>query len=285
LLVGQVVNPADKAQEQGNTQTTTTDEVEKKHTWDTPPITVYGKAPLVDDDRIGSYAQPRWTAHRVFGETRVYVIPKGMVDFEYWLKPELHRHGQPTDFTHQFEIEFGLPYHFQLDLYAVANQTGPKGEYAFNEQKVELRWAVADWNKIPGNPTFYLEWNPRSNLPPHVEGKLLLGGGLGSGWHWGSNLVFEHEAGGLQENSKEWTTGFSRVVRDTKFSAGVETKLAFVSAKDLSSKRLPSDKEFGIGPSIQWRPLPPMHLDFATLIGTNDAAPRALMFVVLGWEF
>jgi hypothetical protein len=270
------------AREQGTKQPS--EESTRTHTWDTPPLTIYGKAPLVEEDRIGDYAQPRWTSHRVFSETRVYVIPKGEVDFEYWLKPVVNK-GAPTDFTHQFEIEFGLPYRFQLDLYAVANQTGPKGAYQFNEQKVELRWALADWGKIWGNPALYLEWNPRDGKPPHVEGKLLLGGQIHSGWHWGTNFVFEHEAGGLQENSKEWTSGISHTIRDTKFALGMESKLAFVSEKNLRSVREPSDKDFGIGPSIQVRPLPPMHIDFAALIGTTNTAPRAEMFVVLGWEF
>jgi hypothetical protein len=281
----QVVNPADKQQKPDEQQTTTTPPQSGTHTWELPPITVFGKAQLSDDDRIGDYAQPRWTSHRVFGETRVYVIPKGMVDFEYWFKPEFHGKGQPADLTHQFEIEFGLPYRFQLDLYAVANQTGAMGTYEFNEQKVELRWALAPWNKIPGNPTLYLEWNPRSNAPPHVESKLLLGGQITSGWHWGSNFVFEHEAGGLQENSKEWTAGISRVIRDSKFSLGLESKLAFVSEKDLKGHRGPSDKEWGIGPSMQVRPLPPMHIDFAALLGATNSAPKPALFVVLGWEF
>ena len=277
----QIVNPAD-AQPPG---TPASPPAERPHTFDMPPVTVYGKASLSDDDRIGTYAQPRWKAQRLFGETRIYVIPEGTVEFEYWLLPELHRNHEPSDFTHQFEVEFGMPYHFQLDLYAVANQTGPKGQLLFNEQKVELRWAFADWGKIPGNPTLYLEWNPRDQLPPHVEGKLLLGGQIASGWHWGSNFVFEHEAGGLQENSKEWTLGVSRVIREAKFSFGAESKLAFLSGKDPLGHRGPNDKEWGIGPSLQLRPLPAMHLDVANLFGATHDAPRAQLFVVLGWEF
>ena len=218
LASGQVVNPADKAKQPEDQTSQSQEEKTTTHTWQTPAITVCGKAPLIEQDRIGEYAQPRWTAHRRFSETRVYVIPKGMVEFEYWLKPELQRKGAPTNLTHQFEVEFGLPYRLQLDLYAVANQTGARGPMQFDEQKVELRWALANWNTIPGNPALYLEWNPRNNAPPHVEGKLLLGGQITSGWQWGSNLVFEHEAGGLQENSREWTTGVSHTISDTKFS-------------------------------------------------------------------
>lgn len=40
-------------------------------------VTVVGKAPLREEDLIGSYRQPRWTARRRFGETRVMSSPKG----------------------------------------------------------------------------------------------------------------------------------------------------------------------------------------------------------------
>ena len=87
-VAAQVVNPATQEQEKKEK----TEKTEKKddqkpvnqgHTWELEPVTVYGKAPKVEEDRIGEYAQPRWTTHRRFSETRVYVIPKGMVDFEY----------------------------------------------------------------------------------------------------------------------------------------------------------------------------------------------------------
>src|SRR5690349_11654603 len=94
LATAQIVNPAD--QQPG---TPGNPPAERPHTFDMQPVTVYGKAELRDDDRIGTYAQPRWTAQRLFGETRIYVIPQGTVEFEYWLKPELHRNHEPTDFT------------------------------------------------------------------------------------------------------------------------------------------------------------------------------------------
>ena len=85
----QVVNPA--------TQGASSDAShpdERPHTYDMPPVNVYGQAPLREDDRIGDYAQPRWTADRLFSETRVYVIPKGKVEFEYWFNPETPRDGK-----------------------------------------------------------------------------------------------------------------------------------------------------------------------------------------------
>jgi len=279
--VAQVVNPAT----QPPAPAPPAPPVDSRHTWEMPPVDVFGQAPLAEEDRIGTYGQPRWTAHRRFSETRVYVIPKGMVDFEYWLIPETPKDG-PTEFKTQYEIEFGLPQHFQLDLYAVAHKTGTGDEpFTIDEQKVELRWALSDWGKIPGNPTVYVEWNQVSSAPDHVEAKLLLGGQISSGWHWGSNFVFEHEISGPQENSNEWTTGISYTVKDSTFSVGVETQLAMVNSLQADGRRGDFANEFLIGPSIQFRPLAPMHVDFAPLFGTTSAAPRAKTFVVVGWEF
>ena len=178
----QVVNPANSQQAPQDGQQRPD---ERPRSYDMPPVTVYGKAPLRDDDRIGSYAQPRWTADRLFSETRVYVIPKGKVEFEYWLKTKSRKNG-PTSFTQMYEAEFGLPGRLQLDLYANSNKTGSEGAASFNETQVELRYAFADWGKIWGNPTAYVEWKQESEGPDVAEVKLLLGGQIASGWHWGS---------------------------------------------------------------------------------------------------
>lgn len=126
------------------------------------PVTVVGKAPLREEDLIGPYRQPRWTARRRFGETRVYVIPEGDVQFEYWLVPKLKRDGEETEIEQQLEIEIGLPRRFQLDLYAVTHKEGNTGTLALDETKLEVRWALADWGKLWGNPAVYLEWKALS---------------------------------------------------------------------------------------------------------------------------
>jgi hypothetical protein len=280
----QVVNPA--TQQPSPTENTARP-TDVHHTWEMPPVDVIGKAPLVEEERIGDYAQPRWTTHRRFGETRVYVIPRGMTDFEYWLIPNTPKDGGATDFKTQYEVEFGLPGRFQLDLYAVGHKEGTKDEgFAISEQKVELRWALADWGKIWGNPTVYVEWNEVSNAPDHLETKLLLGGQITSRWHWGSNLVWEHEVSGPQENSNEWTTGVSYSARDSRFGVGFETQLALVNAIDpVTLRRGDFATEFLVGPSLQFRPLPQLHIDVAPLFGVTADASRAKTFIVLGWEF
>ena len=280
----QVVNPADKAAAQSAPQAQAGPE-QPRHTWEMPPVVVYGKAPLVEEDRIGDYEQPRWTTHRRFGETRVYVIPKGMVEFEYWMRPRFRKNGEPNTMEQMYEMEFGLPGRFQIDLYAVSHKTGQEGTAAFDETKAEVRWALADWGKIWGNPTLYAEWAQESEGADVAELKLLLGGHVTTGWHWGSNLVWEHETGGAHETSNEWTFGLSRSIRDSKVSGGVETQYAWVNEDLAGGGRTDFEREFLIGPSFQFRPLPAMHLDLAPLFGVTEAAPRAKVYFILGWEF
>lgn len=281
---GQVVNPAGQAGEKPPAQTQEKPPEGKLRTWEMPPLDVYGKAPLHEEDRIGAYGQPRWTAHRRFSETRVYVVPEGMVEMEYWLVAKRKKDGS-TSIANQYEMEFGLPHRLQLDIYVVGNQHGNEGSFAVDEQKIELRYALADWGKLPGNPTLYFEWKALSDEPDHAEVKLLLGGHITSGWHWGSNFVFEPQTGGPHEIGYEWTTGISHTVADSKFGLGLETQLALVNERAPGGGRTPFAKEFLIGPSLQLRPLPNAHLDFAPLFGVTKDAPRAKVFVVFGWEF
>src|ERR1041385_923834 len=74
----QPVNPADRVESPVATTSPATQQATPsagRHAWELPPIIVVGeKAPeLHEEEKIGSYAQPRWTADRRFPETRVYV--------------------------------------------------------------------------------------------------------------------------------------------------------------------------------------------------------------------
>ncbi|MFO1053011.1 MAG: transporter [Planctomycetota bacterium] len=272
LAQDNVVNPADKQRrpttppgEQGT------------------PVVVEGRqvSNLREEDRIGSYQQPEWTSHRRFMETRVYVRPEGQADFEYWLIPEIDDKGH-TETKQQYEFEFGLPNRFQFDLYLVSHQQGNTGPMEFDETKFEVRYALADWDEIWGNPTLYLEWAAKNDAPDGIEGKLLLGGEISEGWHWGANLVYEAETGGARERNVELTAGVSYTAIDSKLSIGAETKYALTDDK---TDRGDYANEFLLGPSVQYRPMPNTHLDLAALAGLNNDSPDAKFIFVFGWEF
>lgn len=273
----QIANPADK-QKPDTVASVQTAEV------DTPSyeIVVYGKKNgMREEDRIGAYSQPRWTATRRFLETRVYVMPKGEFGFEYWLIPQVSKDNS-TEITQQYEFEMGLPLRFQLDLYVVSHQQGNEGEIQFDEQKFEVRWAMANWGVIPCNPTLYLEWAANSNAPSHLEGKLLLGGEFISRLHWGLNLVYEYETAGENEICREITGGLSYTLKDNLASIGAEVKSAFI---DVKSDRGHYEKELTIGPSFQLHPLPRATIDLVSLFGLTDDSPEVKPMLIVGWDF
>jgi hypothetical protein len=277
----QVVNPADKQRPPSLDQEL--QEAGRLRSWEMPATVVRGEPGQVlrEEDLIGPYKQPRWTATRLFPTTRVYVRPPGQFGAEYWTRVKTPRDGPSTVET-QYEVEVGLPGRLQLDLYLVHEKTGSEGEIDVAEQKYEVRYALADWGKIWGNPTLYFEWVERSESPDGLEAKLLLGGGIAEGWHWGSNLVYEHEVSGERESEYSITGGVSHTLSDEKLALGGEIK---AGATDTKEDRGDFTNFFEIGPSLQYRPVPAMHIDVAPLIGIGDDSRRYDIFIVLGWEF
>jgi hypothetical protein len=250
-------------------------------TYELPPVNVVGEKPsdLREEDRVGPYAQPRWTATRRFPNTRVYVIPEGKVEAELWFIPRFLKSGE-TNGRYLAEIEYGLPHRFQLDLYyrLDINNAGD-GQ---NGAQFEVRWALADWGKIWGNPTIYAEYIYHEHDADAIEFKLLLGDELAPRWHWGVNFVAELETGGEREYVYEFDGGISYTLIDQKLSAGAETKVEFATTK---GGRGDYETSVMVGPSIQWWPIPRLSVNFAPLLGVSEDAPTARVYLNLGWEF
>lgn len=291
----QVVNPADKARDGGEVHTTTRPAAEgltatgvpappRLRSWELPAVEVVGSRPaaLKEEELVGPANQPRWTADRRFPGTRIYVIPEGVLEFEYWLRPTSPAHGA-TEFRSLWEVEIGLPYRLQLDIYFRTEST-LHGDAQIG-QSLELRYGLADWGKIWGNPALYLEWSRLEDESDAIEFKLLLGGELAPRWHWGINFSDELSTGGARENEIEMTAGISYTLQDSKFSVGAEMELGFV---DTQHNRGHFDEKFlFIGPSIQWRPWEAVHIDFAPMVGIPLEAdsPRFRAYFVVGYEF
>lgn len=254
---------------------------QRLRTYELPPVRVVGQAPseLREEDRVGSYAQPRWTATRRFPNTRVYVIPEGKIEAELWFIPRFLKSGE-TNGRYLAEIEYGLPNRFQIDVYyrLDINEAGD-GQ---NGAQFELRWALADWGKIPLNPTLYAEYIAHEDDPDGIEFKLLLGDELAPRWHYGINLVAELETGGGREYTYEIDAGISYTILDEKFSVGAEVKTEFITTKGSRGDR---ETSVLVGPSMQWRPVPRMSINFAPLFGVTQDAATARVYLNIGWEF
>lgn len=98
----------------------------------------------------------------------------------------------------------------------------------------------------------------------------------------GANLVYEREISGDLTNEYGLTLGVSHTIIDQKLSLGAEVKASLV---DVHEDRGDFEKELEIGPSLQWRPVPAMHVDFAPLVGIGPDSRQSDIFLVIGWEF
>jgi len=289
LLVGagtslaQIANPADAMRNEA--PITQPQPVEQRlRSWEYPVIQVNAtRLPaLREEGLIGSYEQPLWTATRRFPTTRVYIIPENKMDVEYWLRTTFNKDGT-TSYRSLYEAEFGLPHRFQLDIYYRTDQSGNDGQI-YNSEQLELRYAFADWGKLPGNPTLYLEWirHDQREEPNQIEPKILFGGELAQRWHWGINFVAECQTGGDLEREYQLCSGLSYSVRDYKLALGAECRAAFT---DTREDRGTFSNDVQLGPSIQYRPFPQMTMNFAPLFGVTSESNTAQVWFNTGWEF
>lgn len=241
---------------------------------------------------VGPYQQPKWTDRRRFPTTRVYVAPPGTFTFEYWLETKAPLDGGDVRLRSLFEVTLALPKRLQLDLYLRTQQVGT-GPMVFESERVELRWALADWGVIPGNPTLYLEWIRPAERPMKLEGKLLLGDAFTERLYWGLNLFYERELWGAQAQEYGVTGGLSYSLLENVLGAGAEFRVELVD--DRTARPSPLEMEFLAGPSLSWRPLPQANVLVVWLVGagferSDPATPfsaRGIMqpTVIAGWRF
>jgi len=244
-----------------------------------PPVKVRGQRPS-DDDLVGPYNQPAWTTQRRFATTRAYVLPPGQIELEFWWRGTWPEGSGPKERV-QGELGVGLPYRFQLDIYQ--NFEDPAGgEITWDGSAVELRWALADWDKIFWNPTLYGEWKFVANGPDVYELKLLLSDDIAPRWRGGVNAIYEAQDSGDEETEIAISAAVSYTVTDDKFYVGVETKINRVTEGGPDGA---PDMEVLLGPSFQWRPTANTHVDIVPLFGLTDDSPDAQVFVVIGIDF
>lgn len=238
-----------------------------------------------DENERGDDHQPAWTARPLFGETGIYVMPKGATAFVFSLRPTTARTGS-TMTENGYRAEFGLPGRFQLGLHATGHAVDQDDAIGnIDAQALEIRWGLAEWGRMWGNPTVHAEWREASRGADVGTVALLLGGGVASGWRWGTNVAWTQEASGRGEVTRTWTAGVS--YQSGPFaSLGVETRLAFVDQLGTDgSTRTAMARELLAGPSIQLRPVRRMFITLAPLFGTSASSPRSRTTLVAGWQF
>jgi len=274
---------------------------------------------LQDELPVGPYRRPMWTLHRVSPQTRIYLqVDPGEVEFEQWLDIRLTKARGKKQEDHirlSEEFEFGLGGRFQLDLYYNTKWVRNSGQDSTLTDRgwaAELRYALADWGVIPGNPTLYLEyilWNnnvndgtPGDEASASIEPKLLLGGEIAPSWHWGSNFFYERT---FNNSVREHGVTFSllHTVVDKIFTMGFTAKFVYES-DNIGSDQAGTERshELYLGPSFQVRMASKeeemeingvktkitrakAHLDIEPIFGCTGDSSRVQLLLVFGWDF
>lgn len=254
-------------------------------------------------------ATPGFSRSRFSNLTQAYVLPPGAVFAGLIYQGDSLKFNRPDHRLTQ-EIEIGLPNRFGLAFEnSIENHRGTTQERTFS---IEGRYALADWNKIPLNPTIFVEYKfgignilhdegppgmaPKGEgrafleeyrkLPDAVEVRLLLAQDFSNEVEWAANLFYEQETSG--DRGRE--VGFSQslmfpiLLSNERLKVGAE--MQYISFTDAGlRKEGTSSPRVVIGPTVAWKPSRNTRLDVSPLFGITDDAPHASVFVVFSMLF
>ncbi|MBA3650616.1 MAG: hypothetical protein H0W66_03805 [Chthoniobacterales bacterium] len=279
-----------------------------QQTTDTESTTEVQPLLLVTGDELpGAYGAPgAFSRSRFSPLTTAYVLPPGSVYAALIFEGDAFRHGPPDHLLSQ-EIEVGLPYRFGI---AIENRIERfAGDTENSSLSIEGRWALADWGKIPLNPTLFAEYkfgtgkilheegpppppeeaeeeegNGPPDLPDAYEFRLLLSQEFGGRFEWAFNAFFEKENTG--DRGREW--GFAQSIQTPillpreRLKAGLEMKYQNFTVKDTRGSPI---HRFEIGPSFSFKPAAHVRFDLAPLFGVTKDSPRVQVFAIFSYVF
>ena len=229
--------------------------------------------------RVGEYNQPLWSTMRMFASTRVYVMnPPGSAMYEKWFDVRDRRNG-PAQIRMRDEFTFGLGKRLQLDLYSHTVYDGKNGEQDFDWRgfSFEFRYALADWGKLPGNPTLYWEtkmldggWG--------IEPKLLLGDQIGNNGIWGLNLIYEGNLAPTREAQEREYAGTA------SYGYIVNNNLT-LGASTMYRNNDGNSTEYYIGPLLQYRFNGHSYISIEAMPGLTKDSKASRSTVIFAYRF
>ena len=256
---------------------------------------------VTGDDVTSAYGAPGGFSRARFSPTTsAYVLPPWTFYFGTIYEGDAFRHGPPDHLFTQ-EVEMGLPHRFGLAAETELERFNGGG--GFQTVSLEGRYALADWNKIPLNPTLFAEYKfgvgtirheegpppppgeeeEEESGPPKVpdayEFRLLLAEDFGERVEWAMNWFFEKENTG--DRGREW--GFAQsatmpvLLPHEQLKVGVEMEYKNFTVKDTRGDPMHS---FVIGPTAAFRPSKNTRFDVSTLFGCTADAPAVQVFAV-----
>ena len=277
---------------------------------------------LVQADELPSaYGAPGGMSRSRFSPlTNAYVLPPGGVFAGLIYQGDFPTHG-PTDHFFTQEVEVGLPYRFGL---AIENEVEfAKGDSSNRAFSIEGRWALADWDKIPLNPTLFAEYKfgtgkilheemPGEEMmmdeegggeepppdeeemmrekgggpdqPEAYEVRLLLSEEIAKDVEWSFNAFLENETSG--DRGREW--GFAQAIETPLFLPHERFKAGIeMQYKNFTVKDTRGDPvhSFVIGPTFAFKPTARMRFDLSPLFGVTKDSPDVQVFAIFSYVF
>src|SRR5439155_19957258 len=148
-----------------------------------------------------AYGAPPDMSHgRISTLTKSYVLSPFSFELEAGYEGAVFRHGLPSQLFRQ-EIEMGLPARFTV---GVQNQVEHfAGETRDRSFTLEARYALANWNKLPLNPTISAEYRfgLGNALPDSGELALLISRDFPHLIEWAMNIFVDQDFGGRRSTS------------------------------------------------------------------------------------
>ena len=277
-----------------------------------------GQAPAAEEIVVqgeevpSSYGAPPGISRSRFSNlTNAYVLPPWAFFFGDIYQGDVFRHGPPDHLFTQ-EVEMGLPYRFGVAVESTFERFNGGG--GPSTASIEARYAFADWNKIPLNPTIFAEFKfgtgpirREEAMPAGEEGgggeeeeeeeeggppekpdayeiRLLLSQDFGERFEWALNGFFEQEIQG--DRGREW--GFAQsalmpiLLPNERLKTGIEMQY-----KNFTMKNTRDDPEnsFVVGPTFAWKPTKETRIDVSPLFGCTEDSPRVQIFAVFSLLF
>lgn len=238
-----------------------------------------------------------------------YVLPPWTFFFGSIYQGDFFRHDPPDHLFTQ-EVEVGLPYRLGVAVESAFERFNGGG--GPSTASIEARYALADYNKIPLNPTIFAEWKfgtgpirHEEAKPPGEEGgggegeeeeggppekpdayefRLLLAQDFGERLEWAWNGFFEQEIQG--DRGREWGFAQSAVtpilLPNERLKVGVEMQYKNFT---MAATRDDAVHSFVVGPTVAWKPSRSTRIDVSPLFGCTHDSPRVQVFAVFSWLF
>ena len=231
-----------------------------------------------------AYGAPPDLSHgRISTLTKSYVLSPFSFELEGGYEGDIFRHGLPVQLFRQ-EVEMGLPARFTV---GVQNQVEHFAGDTFDRSfTLEARYALANWNKLPLNPTISAEYRFAFSDTSQNSGELalLISHDFPNLIEWAMNIFVDREFGGKESTS----AGFAQSVEvpvllpDEKLEVGLEMQYRS-GGETIEPDR--TIKGLVIGPTLAWRPTKSVRFDLSPLFGCNDHTPAVQMFAVFSFSF